>query len=172
MKKIIYILCSMLLVIVGYRIIDYYIGYRLNVDDSCVTREKIDKESKKYREYVFDENGNHKLNAHGNLTRAMYEEINKDGKYKIFILSGEDELYISDPQKLDSYIFLGILIDKYSKNEAMGQQDFLLIEDAKTGKEVFRMKRYQIYPYKRMVNTTYSGGASVVVQFKCKIYGK
>ena len=115
--------------------------------------------------------GNRKPNDYVNLTKAMYEEINQNGKYKIFILleSGKEKLHVNGAQELFNSIFLGMLIDRYFKNATKGQWDFLLIEDAKTGEEVFRMKRYQIYPYKRMINTTYSGGASVVVQFKCAL---
>ena len=174
MKKFIYILCKMLLIIIAYKGFSYYDGYRLDVDDLCITREKIEEKSKEYEKYIFDENGKRKLDDYANLTKAMYKEMGQNNKYKIFILPGpgEEKVHIRNPQELNNHIFIGILMKRYLKNDVAGQWDFLLIEDVKTGEEVFRMKRYQIYPYKRMLNTTYSSGASVIVQFKCKIYGK
>lgn len=115
MKKIIYILCSILLIIVGYKIFSYYDGYRLDVEDPCITREKIDEKSNEYEKYVFDEMGNRKPNDYVNLTKAMYEEIHQNGKYKIFILleSGKEKLYVNGAQELNNSIFLEILIDRY-----------------------------------------------------------
>ena len=66
------------------------------------------------------------------------------------------------------YGFPSGIIDKYSKNEGIGMNDYLIVEDKKKN-VIFNLKWYEIYPYKKMVNTMYSGTVSIIVQFKCKL---
>ena len=169
MKKY-YILCFILLIIIIYKAQNSYFDYKLDVSTPCITGEKLDEKSKEYYKFIYDENGNRKKDDYEQLEKKIFNEIDQNGKYKIYLLSGNEKFEVKEPEDFRKfYFFIGVLVDKYPKNSEVGKQDFLLIEDIKTKENVFTMKRYQIYPYRKMFNSSYTGAASVIVQFECAL---
>ena len=169
MKKY-YIITFILLIIIIYKALNNYFDYKLDVSNPCITREKLEEKSKEYYKFIYDENENRKKDDYEQLEKKIFNEIDQNGKYKIYLLSGNEKFEVKEPEDFRKYyFFIGVLVDKYPKNSEVGKQDFLLIEDIKTKENVFTMKRYQIYPYRKMFNSSYTGAASVIVQFECAL---
>ena len=155
------------------KILVHYFDYKLDVKNSCITKEKLEEKSKEYYKIIYDKNGERKIDDYEQIEKVLFNEISQNGKYKIYILSGNHKFEIKKPEDFrKNYFFIGLLIDKNFKNSKVGQQTFLLVESSETGEDVFKMKKYQIYPYKKMLNLSYTGAASVVVQFKCATKNK
>ena len=163
MKKILYILLFVSVLVI-YKFVENYFNNYVDSDNPCVTREKIEKQSKEYRKIV----GNY-LGIYERLSDVFFEDITQNGKYRMYIVSGNSKKYINNEITLRGQGFPIDFMEKKTKNTEEGQRLHLIVEDNKSGKEVFRMKRYQIYPYKKLTNLSYTGTASTIVQFRCEL---
>lgn len=149
-------------------LIKYYFDYKTITKDSCVTVSKINNLSTEYRKIVYDEKNNLIIGGYDKLNKLFFDEITQKNKYKLYLMWGKKKVQIEDYTELVNYSFPSGIIDKYSKKDKIGADDYLIVEN-KEGNVVFKLKWYEIYPYKKMYNTMYSGTASIVIQFKCKI---
>ena len=165
-KNYIFLLLSVLTI--GLLIIKYNYDYKMIINDPCVTISKLNNLSSEYQKIVYDKNGNLIVGGYDKLNKMFYDEITQKNEYKLYLIWGEERIQITNYTELMNYGFPSGIIDKYSKNEGIGMNDYLIVEDKKKN-VIFKLKWYEIYPYKKMVNTMYSGTVSIIVQFKCKL---
>ena len=167
MKKVIYILLFLLLLII-YGIVEYYSYSNVYTGNFCVTKQKIEEQAEKYEKLRIDENGN-LSRSYDELRKAFFDDIVQNGKYRMYIADINRKVYVNNEETLEGQGFPGNIMEVSTKNTENGQRLYMIVEDNESGKEVFRIKRYQIYPYKELLNMSYTGSASVVVQFRCEL---
>ena len=164
-KNIVIVLFVILLVII-------YNTNFLNIKRECVTEKKINEKTLEYKKIVYDKDGNQKIDGNTKLREVFFDEVSQNNKYEIYIHDFNREIYLKSTNELLENDFLGFVADKYFKNQYLGKQLYITIRETATQKPVIELKRYQIYPYKNIVPSTYSATASIVVQFKCELEKK
>ena len=167
MKKI-YIFLGFIVLTIVLLLIKYNYDYKIVTNDPCVTVSKLNNLSSEYEKIVYDKNGNLIVGGYDKLNEVFFDEITQKNEYELYLIWGEEKIQITSYTELMDCGFPSGIIDKYSKNEGIGMNDYLIVED-KQKNVIFKLKWYEIYPYKKMVNTMYSGTASIIVQFKCKL---
>ena len=168
MKKIYYIA----VIIVFITLVKNHYDYRIDKGNPCVARAKIEEKTSEYEKVVYDSEGNLIFGGYDRLSKLFYDEIVQNGKYKLYLFWNGEKKYINNYEELEKYHFPDVIIDRYLKNNPLGQDLYMIVERSSDNTKVFQIKRYQIYPYKKMVNTRYSGIASIVVQYKCELEKK
>ena len=166
MKKILVIVILAIFLIIIYNL------KFLNTKGECVTEKKINEKTLEYKKIVYDKDGSQKIGGNTKLREIFFDEVSQDNKYEIYIHDLNKEIHLKSTDDLLENDFLGFVADKYLKKQYLGKQIYITIRETATQKPVIELKRYQIYPYKNIVPSTYSGTASIVVQFKCKIEKK
>ena len=166
MKKLFYILIFISALVI-YKVTENYFNSYIDSDNPCVTIQKIEGQAEEYKKLVYDENGNHL--RYDELRKAFFDDIVQNGKYRMYIVDVNRKMYVDNEKTLVMQGFPGMLLDVYPKNSEVGQRLYMIVEENRNGKEVFRMKRYQMYPYKKLINMSYTGAASTVVQFRCEL---
>ena len=168
MKKRYYIVLILLLGIIFFTTKNYY-DYKLDVKDNCVTKDKLDVKTLEYYELVYDSNGNSINGGYDKLRENFYGGITQNGRYSLYLIWNNEKIQINNYQELKKYDFPDEIIDRYFKNEELGKKIYMIVEKTSDNSEIFQIKRYQIYPYKKMINTRYAASASIMVQFKCAL---
>ena len=168
MKKKYYIIVLLFFAIFLLMFKNYY-DYKLDVSNPCVTKEKIDRKTSEYEKYVYDENENLIFGGYDKLREVFYNDITQNGKYKLYLIVDYKKTYISNYHELEKYYFPNDVLERHFKNEKSGQEEYIIVERVMDNKEIFKIKKYQIYPYKKMINLRYAGSASIMVQFKCAL---
>ena len=87
----------------------------------------------------------------------------------MYLIVDYKKTYISNYHELEKYYFPNDVLERHFKNEKSGQEEYIIVERVMDNKEIFKIKKYQIYPYKKMINLRYAGSASIAVQFKCEV---
>ena len=149
MKKVIYILLFLLLLII-YGIVEYYSYSNVYTGNFCVTKQKIEEQAEKYEKLRIDENGN-LSRSYDELRKAFFDDIVLNGKYRMYIADINRKVYVNNEETLEGQGFPGNIMEVSTKNTENGQRLYMIVEDNESGKEVFRIKRYQIYPYKELL---------------------
>lgn len=166
-KKYVLIFVLLLVLVLSIYNVNFF-----NFKGKCVTEKKINEKISEYKNIVYDKEGNLKIDGNRKLREVFFAEITQNNNYQIYVHDLNKEIYIESPDELLRNDFLGFVADKYLKKQYLGNQLYIIIRDTNTQKSVFELKRYEIYPYKNIVPSTYSATASIVVQFKCELEKK
>ena len=157
MKKVflgVLLICAIL----GFFIVKRHLEYKINSNDQCITVEKLNNEFEKYKDY--------KSIDDYEFLKKFYYEITESGKYELYLNTGNNVELISNYENLLEYDFLGIIADSTKKTE---KEELLFVKNPQTGEIIFELTKNNIFLYKKMERTLYSGVSSIVVQFKCKL---